>query len=282
MQSSEALPLPAEWPDGHKTRYTIALAVNAVLFVLAPLAIALVLLSRDNARAAFYSVAAAVLGSLICWVGYETRLRRRTRTDPIVLHESGDGSRSLEVPYSSRLFLGYAALTGAFAAVFTVAAFHAAASPDHTNGAIVWAAVAVLFASLPALMLTGRFALGRIRLSPEGLYQRGWTFESFIPWSGINGVFPRHTDSPIVVVVGDENAPWQRRQITRLWRQDRLPKVRSGQREVPMIVIPGKFLSVDPVLLYHLLGYYLENPGARAELGTEAGLRRARAAAFAG
>ncbi|SFA84564.1 hypothetical protein SAMN05216266_101807 [Amycolatopsis marina] len=71
-------------------------------------------------------------------------------------------------------------------------------------------------------------------------------------------------------------------QITRLWRQDRLPDVPRQDRQgtVPMIDIPGGFLAVDPLLVYHLAGFYLENRQARAVLGTEQAVHRARTQAF--
>jgi len=39
--------------------------------------------------------------------------------------------------------------------------------------------------------------------------------------------------------------------------------------------------AVHPVLLYHLLRFYQENPLARTELGTAAALQRLRGARFA-
>lgn len=47
-----------------------------------------------------------------------------------------------------------------------------------------------------------------------------------------------------------------------------------------MIDIPGKFLAVDPTLVYHLVGFYLRNERARAELGTDHALERARTGAL--
>jgi hypothetical protein len=45
---------------------------------------------------------------------------------------------------------------------------------------------------------------------------------------------------------------------------------------LPHFSVRGWSLAVDPALLYHALRYYHAHPEARAELGTEAGLRRVR------
>ncbi|WP_134046191.1 hypothetical protein [Amycolatopsis arida] len=258
------------------------MSVTVVVLVVAPLVLAGFFATRGQPVVARYCLAVALVGLLATWLGYETRIRRFHDADAVTSSRLDDGSRQLEIPYSRNIYLGYAALMGTIALVFLVATVDAAWSGDgeRARGAYLWAPLALVFGSLPVLMATGRFARGHLRLSPDGVHQRGWTFESFLPWSGIVGAWPRYADGPVVVLVGDPDTPWQRRSFTRLWRQDRLPDVKDRGRTVPTIVIPGKFLAVDPVLVYHLLGYYLERPAARVELGTEAAVRRARAAAF--
>lgn len=51
---------------------------------------------------------------------------------------------------------------------------------------------------------------------------------------------------------------------------------RLAARAAPNVAaaIPADRLGTDPVLAYHALRYYLENPGARPELGTGAAVRR--------
>jgi hypothetical protein len=39
-------------------------------------------------------------------------------------------------------------------------------------------------------------------------------------------------------------------------------------------------MEIDPNLLYWLLKFYVENPAARGELGTDAAVRRARSGVF--
>jgi hypothetical protein len=40
------------------------------------------------------------------------------------------------------------------------------------------------------------------------------------------------------------------------------------------LAVQGRFLAVDPKLLYHALRFYHDNPTARAELGDDVALRR--------
>ncbi|WP_216212596.1 hypothetical protein [Amycolatopsis aidingensis] len=277
MPSSDHLRQPSEWARSTPVQVVLAFAFGAIVLVMAPVAISIYGFQHDRPGMGRYALAFAVLGALILWVGYETRLRKHTSTEVVRNHRS-----ALEIPYSSRLHAGYGLLFGAIALVFVLATVDSVTTDGFGGAAVVFGAVVLIFASLPALMATGRLARGYLRLTPEGIYQRGWTFESFLRWSDLRTVIPKYTDCPRIVVVAEEDAPWQRRQITRLWRQDRLPKVRraDGNGLVPMLDIPGKFLAVDPTLVYHLVGYYLTNPAARPELASESAVQRARSGAF--
>ncbi|WP_199434005.1 hypothetical protein [Qaidamihabitans albus] len=153
-------------------------------------------------------------------------------------------------------------------ALFAVGAFDATG-----GGRIALGGVAAALSGYFVLVALGRVARGRIERSPEGIYQRSWSFEVFLPWRGVVRLAPRGEDGQAIYVVGFGNAPWHRRRFVNLGRKDR-------PLTTPGIHIPGNVLAVDPALVYHLLGYYLDNAAARAELGTEAALRRARAAAF--
>ncbi|TQJ04007.1 hypothetical protein FB471_3784 [Amycolatopsis cihanbeyliensis] len=265
-------------------RVVVSFAFIAIVLVLAPLAISIYGFAQGQPGMGRYALAFAVVCALVLWVGYETRLRRHTSTGPLVHRPGGPDTAALEIPYSTRIYTGYLLVMTAVALVFVMAAVDSFASddPGRVGGGYVYGGVAMLFGSLPALMATGRFRRGYLRLTPEGAYQRGWTFESFLRWSSIVAVLPKYADCPVIVVVAEDDAPWQRRQITRLWRQDRLPKVKrqDGNGLVPMLDIPGKFLSVDPTLVYYLLGFYLTNPSARVELGSESAVRRARSGAL--
>lgn len=47
-----------------------------------------------------------------------------------------------------------------------------------------------------------------------------------------------------------------------------------------MIEIDTFRLAVDPTLVYHLVRFYVENPHAREELGTETVMRRVQEQSF--
>jgi hypothetical protein len=283
MPSSEALHRPPEWPAS-SSRYRLAFGFSVALLVLAPLGIGAYYLSIGSSTGARYALAFAALGALVSWLGYETRLRRRKPAESITNVRTEEGRCALRIPYSSQMYYGYGLLMGGIALVFVMAAVDSLgdAGPSFGGAFYVFGLLALFFASMPLLMATGRFGRGYLRLSPDGIHQRGWTFESFLPWDGVLGVFPRYSDSPQIVVVAEDDTPWQRRQITRLWRQDRLPNVQRRDRQgpAPMIDVPGKFLAVDPTLVYHLIGFYLANERARTELGTEQAVERARTQAF--
>jgi hypothetical protein len=111
---------------------------------------------------------------------------------------------------------------------------------------------------------------------------------ALILWIGHEMRFrPRRSgDDPIRITEESAatGAPWERKQPTKLWRQDRLPRIPSdddNQGYKPAIHIEGKYLAADPALVLTILTFYWKNPDARTELNTESALRRARSGAFA-
>lgn len=196
MPYPEALQRPPEWRSTD-SRYVLALGFSLVVLVLAPLGIAAYYLSIGSSAGSRYAVAFAGLGAIISWVGYETRLRRTTSVESIANVYAQDGSAALQIPYSPRIYYGYGVLMGWIALAFVMAAMDSFGSEDgtFTGAGYVFGALALVFASLPLLMAGGGFGKGYVQLSPEGVYQRGWTFESFLPWTGVIGVFPRYSDS---------------------------------------------------------------------------------------
>jgi hypothetical protein len=67
--------------------------------------------------------------------------------------------------------------------------------------------------------------------------------------------------------------PWERRQIAKFWKIDKLPPV-------PVIEVNCPSLALEPALIYHLLKFYVDNPQARPELGTDTVIQRAQTGAF--
>jgi hypothetical protein len=123
------------------------------------------------------------------------------------------------------------------------------------------------------LALTGRLRRGKLTLTRQGIHQRGWAFSSFLPWEAFAGVKAAYNGSPEVLVIAYANVPWERRQIAKFWKIDKLPPV-------PMIEVNCPSLALEPALIYHLLKFYVDNPQARPELGTDTVIQRAQTGAF--
>lgn len=285
-RSSEPVPWPPAWHDRPATRYYLALGVIGVFLVLLPVLMAVSMYGEGKDATGHYLLGFSAIGTLVSWLGFETRMRlRRSGAGTLATAYGDDNTSGVKIPYSIRVYVSYILTMGAIAAFFAIAAVHTFVGAEAGSRGVgfVWSAVALLFASFVVRVATGRFARGYLLVSPNGIHQRGWTFESFLPWSGIIGISAVQTDSPDILVLASDDTPWHRRQVTRLWRQDKLPTIASdnGLDVKPAIHIEGKFLSSDPALVMELLTYYAEHPEARAELGTEAALQRARTAAFA-
>src|SRR5699024_1522664 len=92
---------------------------------------------------------------------------------------------------------------------------------------------------------------------------------SYLPWEAIIDISPEYRDGPYINVLGSTNAPWERQQVHKIWKQDRLPPA-------PAVIIPGKFLDVDPAVTYAVLRLYHANPSSRQELASSAAVDRIR------
>ncbi|RKT86863.1 hypothetical protein SAMN05421805_12958 [Saccharopolyspora antimicrobica] len=194
---------------------------------------------------------------------------RRENAAPQGDRRRGDGAGDAD---SKAQFTGFALLALTAAAPFAVGIVGAMDKdrPQVDRAALM--AVVALVLSLPLVMLRGSFALGTVQLSPSGIYHRGWTHESFLPWDAVAEVRAVPRDGPEIWVVAAADARWHRRRMTRLWPEDRLP-------ELPMLRILGRDLADDPALLHGLVDHYHRHPGERTELGTDRGIERARALA---
>ena len=277
IPSSDTDLWPDSWRRDPEPRYRLSAWTIGVVLVVIPVVFAVILLGEGNVSGAGYAIAVAVIGALILSIGVESRLRlRHDGAEPVTTAEE-NGRIGLVVPYSRRLHVLITAMMSAIALLLMMVAVDAADS----GGFYLWAALALVFASFPVLLLRRKYALGHLHVSPDGVLHRGWTFRSFLPWSGIDMVHPMQTDGPDILVTARDGTPWEREQLTRLWRADKPAELPGdhGQPK-PAIHIPGKYLAADPALVLAALVFYGNRPEARAELGTDAALHRVRAAAF--
>lgn len=272
MRSSEGPRWPVEWRETIELRYYLSIGYLVVLAACA-LGIGVYLLSADTPGAFKYCVVFAAVCAATALGGYATRFDRRRSGAKNIAHVRTDaGVGALKIPYSSMVFGSYALTMSLIAVGFAFGVVDSAGN-DAIAGMVICAALGLAFASLPLAMLTGRFTRGYLLITPKGVLQRGWTFSSYLPWDTIIDVAPRYRQGPYISVLATTNASWQRHQIHKLWKQDRLPTR-------PEIAVPAKFLGADPAITYAILQHYNSNPTVRSELSNSATIDRLHAGAF--
>lgn len=276
MLSSGSLARPTEWPASGKRKFVAPLSV-LLLFGLFCAIVGLASVGSDQLFGALLGFCSALLFFVVAEFLFLTRMRRRDRTSDLGTIEV-EGKPGLEIRYSMAVFAVLAlsvlclAMIGSIVAVYFTAT--AAGSPGNLTGAIVcWLFVALVCVFLVQVVL-GRRRRGNIVLSDRGIQQRGMSFVSELPWRSVAGVSASYNGRPEVLVIGCDDTSWERRALGRLWRVDKLPPV-------PMIEVDCLFFALDEALIYHLLRFYVENPQARSELGTDAAMDRVRRSAFA-
>src|SRR5699024_2377093 len=108
-----------------------------------------------------------------------------------------DARTVLEMPYSRVQFSGTAVLAASMTAPCLLVVIGALNMPRTRmfDAAFGCSATFVLL-SLPVLMLLGHFTLGTVQLSVDGIYHRGWTHESYLPWEKVAQVRAVDCDGP--------------------------------------------------------------------------------------
>jgi hypothetical protein len=141
--------------------------------------------------------------------------------------------------------------------------------------------VVILLAALPLAALAidglrGKALRGDLLISAQGIRYRHLAYDAWMEWAALEKVSVVGGDSLRIVLMGYANmAPSVQ---GRSWLM-RPSKAVLAQAAEATIAIRGVSLSVDPALAFHTLRYYHANPDARAELGTDAAMRRVRAGA---
>lgn len=271
MRTSQRAPWPQQWPRVPRHRHLVLVLGLVVLGTVAAAAAVRNLAAGWDSGFRYPLLFSVVLAELAVLVA-DARLRpRKGGAKPLRLRATRDASTALEMPYSRVQFGSTAALMVSMAAPFLLAAIGALDMSRPNVFDVVFYGMAILvLLSLPMLMLSGLFALGTVQLSTSGIYHRGWTHESYLPWEKVAQVRAVTWDGPEIWVVARADANWQRRQLTKIWKEDRLP-------DSAMLRIPGRDLSGDPALLHQIIQFYFDNPDERAELGTHEGAQKARA-----
>jgi hypothetical protein len=272
MQSSErCLTRPVEWPTPRTDARFVASAIAISVAILAAALIAVGSALEGNGAAARYCLLFLLL--MVLTVIFGVVFRGSTHRGQDIRTSSIDGAPVTQVRYSALVFQLMAALMATMAALCgggAVEIFLNTRGEGFPGASIIFGAIGLFCGLYLVAVLTGRLQRGSLVLSPDGIRQRGWSFESYLPWASVAGATPVHHGFPETLVIAYSNTVWKRRYTTRFFRTDRLPLS-------PLIEVDTRQFAIDPVLLHHLVSYYANNPETRAELGTDAAISRARA-----
>ncbi|MFF0817577.1 hypothetical protein ACFYVR_20775 [Rhodococcus sp. NPDC003318] len=138
-------------------------------------------------------------------------MRRQSGTDVDIRTTTVDGSDVTEIRQPSLLFGLLAALMTVMAGLTGGAAVALFLNAAGFPGAALIAAALGLFAfGYLIAIATGRVRRGGLQLSREGIRHRGWSFESYLPWSAIVGAKAVQYQFPETLAIGYANAPWER------------------------------------------------------------------------
>ena len=267
MQSSERLARPQEWPARTYTTQSVVSLVGVLGMGLAALFIAIMTWHFEMPEAARYIFLFTCLLALSAAFGYLYTVRTPHGVDDIRVSNG-----ALVIKHSSAVFGVLVALVGCTTLLCLGGAI-ALLIAGYRGPAILPGLLGAFFALFFVALVLVQIRRGEVALSRDGIRQRGWSFESYLPWDAIAGGKAAYNGYRMVLVFAYANATWERRVTTWPWRIDRLPPV-------PMFELDCRKFDVDPVLLCHLVRFYADTPAARDELGTEVPLERVRAQSF--
>lgn len=131
----------------------------------------------------------------------------------------------------------------------------------------IFAAMGAFLATFFVPLAAGVIRNGRVELTESGIRHRGWSFESEVSWDGVIDVSFAKRHYPAIDILVDPAISIRRRNTTRFWRIETLH--------------PGHVLELDcrrfgihPMVLAQWIRFYIDNPTARIELGTDAATTR--------
>ena len=238
--------------------------------------VALALAGADLWPGAVVGFGAAMLFFLAATFVLLTRRPCRRAASGVQLTEV-DGRTGLVIRYSTPVFVVLVLLVVDLAVIGAAGAVGFGAAVAETPWSLVGALLCWLFVAValvfPAQVVCGRRRPGAVVLSEDGIWQRGMSFVSAVPWHAVVEVRLVDEDRTKLLVVAGATAEWERRAVGVLWRVDALPLT-------PILEIDFLFCRVDPALLGRMIRFYRDNPRCRAELGTRAALRRAHEDVF--
>jgi hypothetical protein len=271
MRSSEqVLARPREWPaPGRDPRFAVSVVCLGFIILVSGIVTIGSAVTDGFGAVTRYSALFCLLMVLTVVFGFVHRRQWRGEVD--VRTTSFRGVAVTQIRYSASVLALIAALMATLALFCGGGAVEIYLNTDGFPGSsIIFGAIGAFGAAFLLALAVGRVQRGSLFLGEDGIRQRGWSFESYLPWSSVAGAVAVHHGFPQTLVIGYSNAQWESRYTTRIFGIDRLPKA-------PLIELDPRQFACDPVLLHHLVSYYVRNPAARSELGTDVALARIRA-----
>lgn len=214
----------------------------------------------DPVVAAACVLATAWFGSL-GWFLLRYRLATRKSDRGIVLISAPEGRPATCIRYPRGLLAALGVWVGASAAGLVWVGVELASSGSWVPAALL-GSVGLALTALLAITATGRGVFGGVVLTPDHVQVRGRSPDRVLRWDEVVALSPQvrysgwvRTRSLVVVGSGEHSA-----------------LARRGRD----LVLPCEDLDADPLVAFHTIRFYLQNPTLRAELGTEASLSRIR------
>ncbi|SFQ35332.1 hypothetical protein SAMN05421810_106248 [Amycolatopsis arida] len=261
-------PHEVEWPDQWRRRgRPVWLVLAGALAMSAAGAAAggfLTAATRSGATAmwgAFLALASPVL-AFAALLAYLRWRRARSSSQVAVVSLAGPNDPAIAFPYARWLYPAYlTAATGGLVVGAVSLVGSVVWTPEAPEGPVL---------ALAALGLTGysgwflvaarryRVTPGRVVLQPDMVHHKSWTFSLTVKWEHITAVDAVAAGGGRIVLRVLSGRMGTRLPSTRVWHQ----------REYtlrPDVVIPIRWLGVDPAVLLAALRFYHANPRARQE-----------------
>ncbi|QYN33416.1 hypothetical protein K1T35_33650 [Pseudonocardia sp. DSM 110487] len=270
MTSVQELDLPMGWEPASRSR-TYALVALTAPFSLIVLTVSALGLTGPTVEGRLFASAFFLVG--IGFAGGTWAIWRRGRPGSgvrgVELAKTDDGTPVLRIRRPRILQV----TTTFIVLCFGAGAVVIGAGPLITGGtpAVVFLLCGAYFVVMPLVMLA--WGVPEIRLDERGVLARGGGRRSTVAWDDVVGLYGIETRHERRLVIAALDVKWQAERF--YWTT---PARR--RRNAEQIEIVTEQFGVAPVLLYHLLRFYHENPAARAELGRREALRRLHDARF--
>lgn len=116
----------------------------------------------------------------------------------------------------------------------------------------------------------GRIRRGEVTITDEGVTHRTSTDESRLSWDDVAGVEAVDEKGPRLKLLALPGRTASRTEHARFVGPD-------TKRDLPDLVVDATLVEGDAALLAHAVAWYFSHPDARAELRSDAALRRVRA-----